>query len=192
MRTTTWQATVMAGMIVTAGASAIGADRQVLVCMDSKGLVPASAQYRATAQASAIFAKIGVGLTWARRSDCVDGGVEIQVVPKAPETASPSALAHALPFGNRSQRITIFYDRVQRLVGPQENWIPAVLGHVLAHEIGHVLLGTDGHTDTGLMEAQWTKKEVSMMQFRPLGFTPAHVDLIHERLDHGTLSATLR
>ena len=179
-------------MIVTAASSALGADRQVLVCMDSKGLVPASAQYRATAQASAIFAKIGVALTWARRSACVEDGIEIEVVAHAPGNASPSALAYAFPFGNRGQRITVFYDRVIRLVGPQENWIPAALGHVLAHEIGHVLLGTDGHADTGLMEAQWTKAEVSMMQARPLGFTPTHVAIIHQRLDHGTLSATLR
>jgi hypothetical protein len=29
------------------------------------------------------------------------------------------------------------------------------LGHVMAHEVGHLLLGTSSHTPTGLMIADW-------------------------------------
>lgn len=32
---------------------------------------------------------------------------------------------------------------------------PVILGRVTAHEIGHLLLGTNSHTPTGLMRAAW-------------------------------------
>lgn len=31
----------------------------------------------------------------------------------------------------------------------------SILGHVIAHEMGHALLNTDKHTDTGIMRAIW-------------------------------------
>ena len=190
MTTATWKATVMAGMMIAGACSTIAADRQVLICMDARGFVPGPTQYSAKAQAAAIFAKIGVELMWARPSACGEGGLAIDFIAGAPKDAGALALAHAFPFGNGGQRITVFYGRVKQLIGPQENWGGPVLGHILAHEIGHVLLGTDAHSDSGLMKAQWTRQEVSMMRFYPLGFTPLHAQMIRERLDRGVLSAS--
>jgi DDE superfamily endonuclease len=46
----------------------------------------------------------------------------------------------------------------------------AVLGHVLAHEIGHILLGHNGHADEGLMKATWSAAEQRAMLYRPMRF----------------------
>jgi hypothetical protein len=53
----------------------------------------------------------------------------------------PGALARALVF--EGTRIEVFYERVRRMVGPRR--FPSLLGHVLAHEIAHVLQGVDLH-----------------------------------------------
>ena len=35
------------------------------------------------------------------------------------------------------------------------NEIPLILGDVIAHELGHLLLGTNSHSPTGIMCANW-------------------------------------
>jgi len=55
---------------------------------------------------------------------------------------------------------------------------PVLLGHVLAHEIGHILQGTDRHSETGLMKARWDSREIMAMDWKPLSFTADDVVLI--------------
>ena len=44
-----------------------------------------------------------------------------------------------------------------------------VLGHILAHEIVHVLEGTGRHSDTGLMKVRWTAQDLHSMTGIGLG-----------------------
>jgi hypothetical protein len=65
----------------------------------------------------------------------------------------PGAMGYAMPYGKAGTRIHILLDRVlgagsQRLAG-------VLLGHVMAHELGHVLEGISRHSDSGLMKAHW-------------------------------------
>ena len=46
------------------------------------------------------------------------------------------------------------------------------LGHVIAHEIGHLLLGRDSHSASGLMSAAWTAEEQALLIRGSLHFTP--------------------
>ena len=46
-----------------------------------------------------------------------------------------------------------------------------LLGHVAAHEIGHLLLGSIGHARTGLMSASWGPSELKVMARTYLLFT---------------------
>jgi len=60
-----------------------------------------------------------------------------------------------------------------------------LIGHVLAHEIGHKLLRTDSHSPTGLMKAHWSNVETEQMTFQPMTFTPADAAQIRENLAGG-------
>jgi hypothetical protein len=44
--------------------------------------------------------------------------------------------------------------------------ISLILGRVTAHEIGHLLLGTNSHTPTGLMQASWNLKRPHLLEWR--------------------------
>jgi hypothetical protein len=59
---------------------------------------------------------------------------------------------------------TIYVDRVEWLVrqaGPHTGVDGAmVLGYAIAHEIGHLLLGTNAHGAAGLMRAVWSRGEI--------------------------------
>jgi hypothetical protein len=61
---------------------------------------------------------------------------------------------------------------------------PRVLGHVLAHEIGHMLLRTNLHRDAGLMKAHWSPKDLSeMLTGFVLPFTEEDRDAVGQRLE---------
>jgi len=47
-----------------------------------------------------------------------------------------------------------------------------ILGHGIAHEIGHVLLYQASHSRTGLMRATWDRHDLQTMVLGELGFTP--------------------
>jgi hypothetical protein len=57
---------------------------------------------------------------------------------------------------------TVFYDRISRLGHIERDWTSegALLGHVIAHELGHLLLGPGSHTPQGLMSARWTRDDI--------------------------------
>jgi hypothetical protein len=57
----------------------------------------------------------------------------------------------------------------------------ALLGLVIAHELGHLLLG-EGHVPDGVMRAQWGGAEVKALERRWLQFNPAQRERIRQEL----------
>lgn len=51
---------------------------------------------------------------------------------------------------------TVYPDRVERLAKAAAVDRAELLGRAMAHEIGHLLLGTNDHADAGLMRASWS------------------------------------
>lgn len=47
-----------------------------------------------------------------------------------------------------------------------------LLGHVLAHELGHVLQGVARHSEEGVLKERWSAAEIQVMPTRQLRFTP--------------------
>jgi hypothetical protein len=97
-------------------------------------------------------------------------------------------MAMALPYGDSNVRIVIFYDRVQSVLRSVCVAPTAVFGHVLAHELGHVLEGVDRHSKTGVMKARWSKSDFDQMGKGPLEFAPEDVELILRGLATGERS----
>ena len=55
----------------------------------------------------------------------------------------------------------IFFDRIQGLPGWRSaDERPVILGHLIAHEIGHLLLGSGKHSLAGLMRPGWDRKQL--------------------------------
>ena len=53
----------------------------------------------------------------------------------------------------------IFYDRVERMSKTGDITLATMLGHAMAHELGHVLLGNTEHSAAGIMKARWGKAD---------------------------------
>jgi hypothetical protein len=70
-------------------------------------------------------------------------------------------LAYAFPpdSGSFASNAGVLYDRVQQLdSGRASDTI--LLGHAIAHELGHLLLGHGRHSVTGIMKADWDSRDL--------------------------------
>jgi len=84
--------------------------------------------------------------------------------------------------------ITVMYDRILDLTDRVPELRSAILAHVIAHEIGHLLMRTNGHSPDGVMKAHWTASDYGRMAHRPLPFRPDDAEMMRRRL--GLASAT--
>jgi hypothetical protein len=67
----------------------------------------------------------------------------------------------------------VFYDRLTSL---ERDWIIspiALLGDVMAHEIGHLLLGNNSHSARGIMRAVWDDDQIRKAERGELSFSDA-------------------
>jgi hypothetical protein len=159
----------MAAMAWFGGHTLIAADRvQVYYRTGSGAIVDGTVLSTARDEASHLLAEAGVTLVWRRGAPAEDVAgpdtVVITFVDGVPadirHVVNANALAAAKPYGPSSE-ISVFTDRVTLYYHPfSENGRGRVLGHVLAHEIVHVLEGVVRHSDSGLMIGNWKWREL--------------------------------
>jgi hypothetical protein len=146
------------------------ADNPVIsACLKSETFVMGGVLLSGEQAASQIFDGIGVKLRWSCQ-DTARNTILIRLAAHAPRHFRKGTLAYALPFAREGVRITAFYDRLEPILEEHLPFAGSIFGHVLAHEIGHVLEGADGHTATGLMRARWSEQEFLSMKFNAFGF----------------------
>jgi hypothetical protein len=172
---------VLAGLNVQAARDSRPAD--VTVYVQGADLPPNPVHYEATRTVTWMYARIGVRLDW-RIGNAAGGAVsgspvaiQMRYGSENERPSSPDSLAFALPFADGTTAITVMYARIQFLTD-RSACRGAILAHVLAHEIGHVLQRIDRHALTGVMKAHWNGRDYDAMEKKLLEFTPDDIDLI--------------
>jgi hypothetical protein len=79
----------------------------------------------------------------------------------------------------------LFYDPMQQLQEESHASPSVILGHAMAHELGHLLLGTNSHSPSGLMRAHWTREDLANASKGNLRFSRDQSLGIMNRLYHG-------
>jgi len=180
MRQEPWGVLVV--VVMAAGVSLQAAEAVVIPEPAGPALVvhtythPDSARDIATARrvASAILERAAIRVTWVEcgQPDAADASSEVcsrprkwdelvvRVVPLG--NASGSAPRGSLGFAfvdvqaGGGWLATVYPDRVERLATAAGVDRAELLGRAMAHEIGHLLLGTNDHAGAGLMRASWS------------------------------------
>ena len=67
---------------------------------------------------------------------------------------------------------TIYMNRVEWLAADAQTSAVVLLGRAVAHEIGHLVLGTSEHSSSGLMRGVWTSREVRANRPQDWMFSP--------------------
>jgi hypothetical protein len=75
---------------------------------------------------------------------------------------------------------SVYYDYAVHLARSDnaEFEIPIILGCVIAHEIGHLLLGSNSDSGSGIMQAHWERGQIRKVMTGTLLFTPEQAKLI--------------
>ncbi len=105
--------------------------------------------------------------------------IELRVVSESIQNKFQDAV-----FGFSVQPVlaTVYYEYPVRLAKRDDAVfeLPVILGCVIAHEIGHLLLGPNSHSGFGIMQPSWERKQVRQAMTGGLLFTPAQAKHIQD------------
>jgi hypothetical protein len=80
--------------------------------------------------------------------------------------------------GKPAKDAIIFYQRALDLARTGYVREQEILAAAMTHEIGHLLLGPDSHSPTGIMRAKWNRDELELARLGRLLFTPEQSALL--------------
>ena len=180
----------------TSACAQVGAPAsQVIVSVHNDAHAPVGTLTSAETTASRIFREAGLNVEW---MNCVGVGnhgpaspctraayptyLHIRIVSRARNLpAATFGIAYLSADGSGCYS-TVFLDPIAHLHASTGEGVGPVLGHVMAHEIAHLLLGTNSHAAEGIMRAQWQRDDLLSASKGELLFTPRESQLMRERL----------
>ena len=119
--------------------------------------------------ASDVLSRAGVNVIW---SDCPTTDCARPASPRVLQVrildrhmakkvvASKSCLGYALLSGEFSSFASVFFHKALELEKNSNAVRAQILGAMLAHEIGHLLLGKDSHSRQGIMRGVWAETDL--------------------------------
>ena len=166
--------------------------------------VPPETLAQGETRAAHILAQAGIQVEWL---NCVSEGSHVpdQFEPPSPcsRIAYPSHLSVRIALTGRSVKDDIFGEAFTdsdgrgtyvtlyyaHLADPTTH-LPLsdaeLLGHVIAHEVGHLLLGTDSHSHDGIMQGRWADVQLREARKGHLQFSASQAAFMRECLGEGT------
>jgi hypothetical protein len=175
MKTRTTVAVLLALAATCPAQDRMPTSQKVIVYLTDSALIPTSVLPRAENTAGSIMATANVQLefrTGQPKAD-VPFTYAVKIATGTSEYLKPGALAYAQPYGSH---IVVFYDRIRVIHRTDTS---TILGHVLAHEITHMLRGDTAHASAGLMKATWTSDDYFTMFRRNLPLSPDDIEEIN-------------
>jgi len=147
--------------------------------------------------AGQVFTAIGIGVVWLdvplTRAELANSGrhlsdhgeavVDASILPRSMTALAKlpeSTLGETFMVreGERTTFADIYYDHVEREARHIDTSKARILGYAIAHELGHMLLRTSHHAETGIMIAKWRPVELQYAAQGKLLFTSEQVQMI--------------
>jgi len=76
----------------------------------------------------------------------------------------------------------VFFDQALALHADSNVGLADILGNVVAHELGHLLLGSNSHAVAGIMRVRWQGEELRRLARGGLLFTPEQGERMRGKL----------
>jgi hypothetical protein len=198
MQIAIWKRWILFGLILCFRAfPAKARPPELVVAVHNHAGVSASTLAQAERTASWIFKQAGVDVDWA---NCDLPAEEGQIASSCRVTEFPRHLQVSI--ARRSRNLTesilgvsflaedgsgcysdVFLEPTEELLEKLRVInLGTLLGHVVAHEIGHLLLGTNSHSDAGIMRPQWNGRDLANAGKGELHFTQAQGQTMRARV----------
>lgn len=170
VRTSAW-AVVFVQCSVAGADAAVTAERLCIRIYDTAGTA-SHERTKAMEGAGRILREADVSVEW---RDCSPAG---RLHPACGESPAPGELVVRMvrAVGAAASRTlgeafidtvtgkgvlaTVFVDRIEAFAAIAKADLPGVVARVMAHEIGHLLLGSNAHTQTGLMRESFSPDDL--------------------------------
>jgi hypothetical protein len=177
---------MLALSMLVATTKAVGAEEveKIPVYVENDANVPYPLLSHARTIASDMFFAVGVQITW--RAGMPTGtrlrrehGISVRLTIEDPKEFRSTVGGFTVPA--EGMHITVLYNRLAWSLA-KPGLTPALLAHVLVHEITHILEGVGRHSGTGVMKANWSSSDYYEMQTKTLQFAPEDIELIRRGL----------
>lgn len=188
---------VLSGAVVLAGASLLSTQAnarrpgelptRVTVLVYDYAAVPAQTLYTAEQDASNVFRHAGIEVAWVacRKDASACDGFESAPVLRLQRRFSRTAgrldvRAMGFCLGNLA---AVSLERVARAAQSGPARLPEILGSVITHEIGHVLMPHWNHSQSGIMRARFDLYDWMLISQGTLWFTADQARSLRKELD---------
>ena len=143
--------------------------------------VPADILESAQQRVSTIYARAGIELVGHDTQPAAPSALRfaVKIVPHSLHYGhdKPDVMGAALR-ETRGTIVYVFFGRVERFARAQRVLSSTMLAHVIAHEIGHLLLPKGWHSDRGIMRGKWDRAHVNDAVRGGLTFTTDEIRII--------------
>jgi hypothetical protein len=130
----------------------------VVVRLDNVAVVPVADLDFAKNRAANVFSRIGVRVTWIDEDmafrEHLRPPFTVVVINSGAQLLARPAFVDTLGFADPGvARAHVIYDRVEALTARWQQGVASVLGDVIAHELGHLMLPSPRHSTRGIMRS---------------------------------------
>ena len=152
--------------------------------------LPIAVEERVLAEAERLLRGALVDVRWRRCgtrdssspcTDAIESDLLLRIaIEEAPRPRRPRSLGEAIVSGRTGGVLaSVYVDRVAALADETQTDVALLLGRVVAHELGHLMMSTPvRHPPTGLMRSNWTPEEIRRNLGIDWAFTPKDVAAI--------------
>ena len=182
---------------------------QIEIRVHNYAKAPKRTLERAEKETTRILRQAGVEATWQRCAPYPDG---VDKNPECGRKMNPTVLVLRILPRKMAARLSkdrdtfgfaasgsngefgyladMFYDRIENLATRRGEECALLLGHFVAHEVGHLLLGAGSHSRSGIMHVPFDKMQLQRAVTGTLLFTPREAERMRTQV--WTRTATMR
>ena len=195
MARSTWVG-LSVGLMVTCMAPNVAAEGQAVrmgIRLSNTAGVPQWTLAHARELVAGVYARAGVEVVWGGQTEAATPDVQLTVIltskPPLTSTNNADVLAVAVAAHTGRGRLAyVVWPRVEAFADAKRVQAARVLGRVIAHELGHLLLGHNAHSDEGIMRAHWNKADFAGIDNQAV-FSPEQSARIREHITSGSREA---
>jgi len=203
---------VVTGLIITiamlgarfSSAAESTADQTITVQIQDHAHVPEASLSKAAAMVTRMYERIGVRIQWTgvvrwdggharfdhREETSHDALGQLTIIILNPKMAdrgrvAPGVLGFAaVPDEGMGRIAYAVYDRVRSIALEVPTSDSNLLGFVMAHEIGHLMLPRGSHTRSGLMKSDWDVRDLARVDLQKLQFSELQAEQIRSTIEN--------
>jgi hypothetical protein len=191
-----WAAFWMVGWSLLARAGEPTKDNsQVTVFVNDSANATEQIVLAAERNAGHIFHNAGVGVEWVNcgaqegslsQTQCRDTrmspGLVVRIIPRA-RTLGDDIFGVSFVDHDSGTYADLFFEPIEQLHQRNRDIsLAPILGDVLAHELGHLLLGSNAHSRDGIMQPHWTREQLHRVAMGQMRFSKEQAARMRTRI----------